>query len=46
MSANITMQTKPFIVTPKNYDPALSVLGTKVIVLASNAATQSYEITL
>ena len=46
MSANITMQTKPFIVTPKDYDPALSVLGTKVIVLASNAATQSYEITL
>jgi len=40
------MKTQPFVVTPKDYDPALHVLGTKVTVLASNAATQSYEITL
>jgi quercetin dioxygenase-like cupin family protein len=33
-------------VTPADYDLALNVLGTKVTVLASNAATQSYEITL
>lgn len=46
MSLNATMKTQPFIVTPTDYDPALNVLGTKVTVLASNAATQSYEITL
>jgi quercetin dioxygenase-like cupin family protein len=46
MSLNATVKTQPFVVTPKDYDPALNVLGTKVTVLASNAATQSYEITL
>ena len=46
MSVNATMKAQPFIMAPKDYDPALSVLGTKVTVLASNAATQSYEITL
>ena len=40
------MKAQPFVVTPADYDPALNVLGTKVTVLASNAATQSYEITL
>ena len=40
------MKAQPFVVTPKDYDPALNVLGTKVTVLASNAATQTYEITL
>jgi len=40
------MKTKPFVVTPDNYNTALNVLGTKVTVLASNTATQSYEITL
>jgi quercetin dioxygenase-like cupin family protein len=40
------MKTQPFVVAPKDYDPALNVLGTKVTVLASNAATQAYEITL
>ena len=39
------MKRHPFVVTPKDYDPALNVLGTKVTVLASNAATQAYEIT-
>ena len=46
MSVNATMKAQPFVVTPADYDPALNVLGTKVTVLASNAATQSYEITL
>ena len=40
------MKPQPFILTPKDYHPALNVLGTKVTVLASNAATQAYEITL
>ncbi|MDX1411518.1 MAG: cupin domain-containing protein [Nitrospirales bacterium] len=40
------MKAQPFIVTPEDYAPALDVLGTKVTVLASNAATQGYEITL
>ena len=39
------MKAQPFVVTPKDYDPALNVLGIKVTVLASNAATQAYEIT-
>jgi quercetin dioxygenase-like cupin family protein len=39
------MKAQPFVVTPKDYDPALNVLGIKVTVLASNRATQSYEIT-
>src|SRR5215470_19640925 len=43
---NNTMKAQPFIVAPKDYDPALNVLGIKVTVLASNAATQSYEVTL
>ena len=40
------MKTQPFVVTPNDYNPPLNVLGTKVTVLASNTATQSYEITL
>src|SRR5262245_63144767 len=46
MSLHDTMKTQPFVVTPNDYDPPLNVLGTKVTVLASNVATQSYEITL
>src|SRR5215468_805784 len=42
---NNTMKAQPFVVTPKDYDPALNVLGIKVTVLASNTATQAYEIT-
>ena len=38
-------KAQPFVVTPKDYDPALNVLGVKVTVLASNTATQAYEIT-
>jgi len=40
------MNPQPFIVTPEDHATALDVLGTKVTVLASNAATQGYEITL
>ena len=39
------MKAEPFVVTPKDYDPALNVLGIKVIALASTTATQAYEIT-
>ena len=46
MSKHAARTTEPFIVTPQKYDPALNVIGTKVTVLASKAATQSYEITL
>ena len=35
-----------FVLTPEQHEPALNVVGTKVTVLASNAATQSYGITL
>jgi quercetin dioxygenase-like cupin family protein len=45
MKGNDTMKAQPFVVTPKDYDPALNVLGIRVTVLASNAATQAYEIT-
>lgn len=40
------MKPQPFIVSPNDYQPALNVLGTKVTVLASSAATQGYEITI
>jgi quercetin dioxygenase-like cupin family protein len=39
------MKAQPFVVSPREYDPALNVLGIKVTVLASNKATQAYEIT-
>jgi len=39
------MKAQPFVVTPDDYRPALNVLGIKVTVLASNKATQAYEIT-
>jgi len=46
MRVNATMKAQPFVVTSEEQDPALNVLGVKVTVLASNAATQSYEICL
>ena len=39
------MKAEPFVVTPKDYDPALNVLGIRLTVLASNKATHAYEIT-
>lgn len=39
------MKAQPFVVTPRDYDPALNVLGIRVTVLASNRATLGYEIT-
>jgi quercetin dioxygenase-like cupin family protein len=40
------MTKQPFIVAPGDYGPALSVLGAQITVLASNARTFGYEITL
>jgi len=37
---------KPFVLTPNDYQPPLNVLGIRVTVLATNVATQSYEVTL
>lgn len=40
------MKPEPFAVTPESYAPALDVVGEKITVLASHAATQGYEIFL
>ena len=40
------MQVQAFVLSPDQREPALNVLGTQVTVLASNAATQSYGITV
>ena len=40
------MSVQPFVLKPDQREPALNVVGTEVTVLASNAATQSYGITL
>lgn len=40
------MSVQPFILRPDQHEPALNVVGTQVTVLASNAVTQSYGITL
>jgi quercetin dioxygenase-like cupin family protein len=40
------MKVKHFVLTPEQREPALSVVGTQVTILASNAVTQSYGITL
>ncbi len=40
------MAVQPFVLMPDQYDPALNVLGTQVTILASNAKTQSYGMTL
>jgi quercetin dioxygenase-like cupin family protein len=45
MKGNDSMKAQPFVVTPQDYVPALNVLGIRVTVLASNTATQAYEIT-
>jgi quercetin dioxygenase-like cupin family protein len=39
------MENQPFVVAPEDYGRALNVVGTKVTVLASNAATGGYGIT-
>jgi quercetin dioxygenase-like cupin family protein len=38
------MAAKPFIVEPKDYAPALNIVGEDVTVLASGEATEGYEI--
>jgi quercetin dioxygenase-like cupin family protein len=40
------MKPQPFVVTPNAYVRALNVVGEKITVLASKAATQGYEIFL
>ena len=40
------MKLQHFVLTPEHRERALSVLGTHVTILASNATTQSYGITL
>ena len=40
------MEPRHFVLTPDQHAPALTVVGTEVAILAANAATQSYGITL
>ena len=40
------MAAKPFVVEPKDYEPALNIVGEHVTVLASGDATEGYEIFL
>ena len=40
------MAARPFVVTPKDYAPALNIVGEHVTVLASGDATEGYEIFL
>jgi len=40
------MALKPFIVAPKDYAPALNIVGEHITVLASGEATEGYEIFL
>lgn len=40
------MKPQPFVVTPTTYPRSLNVVGEKITVLASNVATQGYEIFL
>lgn len=40
------MKAQAFVLSPNQYAPALNVLGTRVTVLAANASTKSYGITL
>jgi quercetin dioxygenase-like cupin family protein len=40
------MKAQYFVLRPEQHEPALNVLGTQVTVLASNALTQGYGVTL
>lgn len=40
------MAAKPFVVAPKDYAPALNIVGEHVTVLASGEATEGYEVFL
>ena len=40
------MAAKPFVVTPRNYQATLDIVGEHVTVLASGEATEGYEIFL
>jgi quercetin dioxygenase-like cupin family protein len=37
------MSAKPFVVTPKDYAPALNIVGEHVTLLATGAPTEGYE---
>jgi quercetin dioxygenase-like cupin family protein len=45
-SEKLLMKTRAFVLTPDDQAPGLNVLGTQVRILASNATTQSFGITL
>jgi len=38
------MAAKPFVVEPKNYVPALNIVGEHVTILASGEVTEGYEV--
>jgi hypothetical protein len=40
------MSVQPFALRPDQHEPSLNVIGTQVTLLASNAATHSYGLTL
>jgi quercetin dioxygenase-like cupin family protein len=40
------MSPKPFVVTPKDYDRPLNIVGEQLVVLASGARTGGYEVFL
>lgn len=40
------MAVKPFVVAPKDYTPALDIVGEHITVLASGEATEGYEVFL
>lgn len=40
------MSVKPFVVAPKDYAPALNIVGEQVTVLASGERTEGYEVFL
>jgi len=40
------MAARPFVVAPKDYPPALDIVGEHITVLASGEATEGYEIFL
>src|SRR5262245_20909985 len=40
------MAARPFVVAPKDYPPALNLVGEHIVVLASGEATDGYEVFL
>jgi quercetin dioxygenase-like cupin family protein len=46
MGKETEMSVEPFVVAPRDYAPALNLVGEQITVLASGNATQGYEIFL